>query len=141
MRIGDVVRSNYSKFNLSRLFGLGTPDFNPGAGLSVPLTQLELKTLLRRNDVVVSFGTADRNQTVIDLPTVLGGIVRNAKLIPQDFFFNGDRRGLIPFDIGRIPYPAVGSLTHATEQGNFELPFKAVYARFVERKNVDETIK
>jgi len=139
LRIGDVIRSNYSKFNLSRLFGLGTPDFNPSTGLSVPLTQLELKTLLRRNDVVVSFGTEDFNQSVIDLPTVLGGIVRNAKLIPSSI--SNDTRGLIPFDIVRIPYPAVRSLPCADGQGNFELPFKDVYARIVERKNVDGTIK
>lgn len=143
LRIGDVVRSNYSKFNLSRLFGLGTPDFNPGTGLSVPLTQKELKKLLTLNDKAVSFGTEGpkTNQTVIDLPTVLGGIVRNAKLIPQNSFFNGDTRGLIVGDIVRIPYPAVRSLPRADEQGNFELPFKDVYARIEERKNVDGKIK
>jgi hypothetical protein len=27
LRVGDVIRSNYSKFNLARLFGLGTSDF------------------------------------------------------------------------------------------------------------------
>ena len=30
LRIGDVVKTNYSKFNLSRLFGLGTESFSPG---------------------------------------------------------------------------------------------------------------
>ena len=30
LRIGDVVKTNYSKFNLSRLFGLGTENFAPG---------------------------------------------------------------------------------------------------------------
>jgi hypothetical protein len=141
LRIGDVVRSNYSKFNLSRLFGLGTPDFLPASSLTPADAQEALKTLLTRNDKAVSFGTADRNQTVIDLPTVLGGIVRNAKLIPQDSFFNGDTRGLIPLDIVRIPYPAVRSLPLADGQGNFELPFKDVYARIEERKNVDGKIK
>ena len=30
LRIGDVVKTNYSKFNLTRLFGLGTENFAPG---------------------------------------------------------------------------------------------------------------
>jgi len=32
LRIGDVVKSNFSKFNLQRLFGLGTSQFDPKAG-------------------------------------------------------------------------------------------------------------
>lgn len=139
LRIGDVVRSNYSKFNLSRLFGLGTPDFNPGTGLAGQFNQGFLKALLIANDVVVSFGTAGVDQSVIDLPTVLGGIVRNAKQIP--FSLSNSEGGLIPFDIVRIPYPAVRSLPRADRQGNFELPFKDVYARIVERRDEDGTIK
>ena len=138
LRIGDVVRSNYSKFNLSRLFGLGTPDFNPGTGLA-GFTQKQLKTLLTINDVVVSFGTEGFDQSVIDLPTVLGGIVRNAKRIPTSLL--NSEGGLIPNDIVRIPYPAVRSLPRADKQGNFELPFKDVYALIVERIDKDGTIK
>jgi len=138
LRIGDVVRSNYSKFNLSRLFGLGTPDFNPGTGLA-GFTQSHLKALLTINDVVVSFGTEGFDQSVIDLPTVLGGIVRNAKRIPASLL--NSEGGLIPNDIVRIPYPAVRSLPRADGQGNFELPFKDVYARIVERIDEDGTIK
>tara|TARA_Y100000592_G_scaffold631_1_gene1006 strand:+ start:15357 stop:18530 length:3174 start_codon:yes stop_codon:yes gene_type:complete len=32
LRIGDVVKSNFSKFNLQRLFGLGTSQFDPKGG-------------------------------------------------------------------------------------------------------------
>lgn len=32
LRIGDVVKSNFSKFNLQRLFGLGTSQFDPKSG-------------------------------------------------------------------------------------------------------------
>lgn len=32
LRIGDVIKSNYSKFALARIFGLGTPDFDDGSG-------------------------------------------------------------------------------------------------------------
>lgn len=34
LRIGDVIKSNYSKFNLARLFGLGTDKFVPESGVS-----------------------------------------------------------------------------------------------------------
>ena len=29
LRVGDIIKSNYSKFNLARLFGIGDPDVNP----------------------------------------------------------------------------------------------------------------
>jgi len=29
MRVGDIIKSNYSKFNLSRMFGIGDSDVNP----------------------------------------------------------------------------------------------------------------
>ena len=29
MRIGDVIKSNYSRFNLARMFGIGEPEVNP----------------------------------------------------------------------------------------------------------------
>jgi len=32
MRVGDVIKTNYSKFNLGRLFGLGTESFKPDPG-------------------------------------------------------------------------------------------------------------
>ena len=32
LRIGDIVKSNFSKFNLQRLFGLGTTQFDPKGG-------------------------------------------------------------------------------------------------------------
>ena len=35
LRVGDVIKSNYSKFNLARLFGLGREDFSAGEGFNV----------------------------------------------------------------------------------------------------------
>lgn len=36
LRLGDVFRTNYSKFSLARLFGLGTDDFDVGSNNSIP---------------------------------------------------------------------------------------------------------
>ena len=37
LRIGDVVKSNYSKFNLARMFGIGDPEFKIKLGTFKPL--------------------------------------------------------------------------------------------------------
>jgi hypothetical protein len=138
LRIGDVIRSNYSKFNLSRLFGLGTPDFLPGS-ISADAAQTALKTLLTRNDVVVSFGTAEFDQGFLDLPTVLGVLVRRARIRPTSGGLTGV--GAMAGDVVRIPYPAVRSLPREDGQGNFQLPFKDVYALITERREENGTIK
>ena len=149
LRIGDVVRSNYSKFNLSRLFGLGTPDFIPGSGKILSLgssafsniassaVALQLKALLKANDRIVSFGQAGFDQGAIDLPTVMGAFVKRAKLRPGV----NALAGVIPGDVVRVPYPGVRSLPRTNGEGNFELPFKDVYAAITERKNVEGEVK
>ncbi|MBT7912780.1 hypothetical protein HN588_02600, partial [Candidatus Bathyarchaeota archaeon] len=55
LRVGDVIKSNYSKFNLSRLFGLGTESFNPDG--SAATTSLGDKITTSELDKITSIVT------------------------------------------------------------------------------------
>lgn len=57
VRIGDLIRSNYSRFNLSRIFGLGeNENFNTDAGEEI--VQEEFKRSITSNAIVRSFEDA-----------------------------------------------------------------------------------
>src|SRR5205814_7925206 len=51
IRLGDVIRSNYSRFNLARLFGLGTDNFN----VDTSINEKQLDSLAKdANDRIVA---------------------------------------------------------------------------------------
>lgn len=47
MRLGDVLKSNYSRFNLARLFGLGGSNFDLGSSTDLTLIDSEQVTAVR----------------------------------------------------------------------------------------------
>jgi len=52
LRIGDVIKSNYSRFNLSRLFGAGSPDVGPSKAeksVSIPIVDKAAAALGKAN--------------------------------------------------------------------------------------------
>ena len=58
LRIGDVIKTNYSKFNLSRLFGLGTEEFSafPGAADFNKITLEVLRYVFEGLDRLAALG-------------------------------------------------------------------------------------
>lgn len=57
MRIGDVIKSNYSKFNLSRLFGLGRDDFAADSSFTPTNVEALEDALEKARDTVARMST------------------------------------------------------------------------------------
>ena len=166
LRVGDVIRSNYSRFNLGRLFGAGTKDFNPGK-----IALAEQFSSTHSIDLFSSPKVADAllesllsvNKSWMEFPALAGAanfvdalkvIVLGARTRPTSE--NDHVKGLTFGDVVRIPYPEVRSLKKAdvTDQfisisatpgadkaDTFYLPYRDVYARVLGKVTVDGSVK
>jgi len=148
LRIGDVVKTNFSKFNLSRLFGLGTAKLDPfAAGLGVPgLTMMVYRLLFQ------GLGIAN------NLP--IPGVVKSAALNSPDVQANvlqtlsmfKERARRLPTnaansptgykigDIVRLSFPSVRKLPLAGGSGPpfIFLNYRDAYAKVVSLPEFDK---
>ena len=140
LRIGDVIKTNFSKFNLSRLFGVGTEQFAPTAfsskttAMTLNIMRLLFQGLGLLNNsrgdnqakqagssAVLSSGAASIN--VLEVFRLLR---QKAKLKPA----NGDWiHGLSSGDVVRICFPSVRYLVNDKTREKFFIPFKDVYGK------------
>ena len=65
LRIGDIIRTNYSKFNLLRLFGMGTDNFSVGSadGESIREAQVTSAELAQSKEAALAADTDFQNFT------------------------------------------------------------------------------
>lgn len=140
LRIGDVIKTNFSKFNLSRLFGLGTEQFAPtpiaetvnkgtlmvmrilfqGLGLLANTTGAGRAA----SSVVLSSGAAS-----VNFLEIMRLVRQKAKLKPDGSGpFYRMEKGLKIGDVVRISFPSVRTLNQKGGPGKLFIPFKDVYA-------------
>ena len=126
LRIGDVIRSNYSRFNLSRLFGLGEPDFIPDSE-SLPVTADQFKEFFAAEmpEVTREINEATDSARNPGSSLAVGDIVKvsypSVQYLDKKKGF-GDRAAQV-----------VGGFASAfTPPSRFHLPFRDVFAKIAE---------
>jgi len=171
LRVGDVIRSNYSRFNLGRLFGAGTVNYNPGniklatqflATQEVPIpfvngevtaTEQLLESLISLNKAIMAPEILRGAANFVD---ALKLVVTRARTRPTSAA-QISLTGLTFGDVVRIPYPEVRSLKKAPEEDQFSsvanfagadqsdefhLPYRDVYARVLGKMtDTDDVVK
>lgn len=148
LRIGDVVKTNFSKFNLSRLFGLGTAKFDPlAAGLGRPGTALMAYRLLFQglgvaNNLPIpgvvksaALNSADAQANVLQ---TLGMFKERARRLPTNA--SNSPTGYKVGDIVRLSFPSVRKLALAGGSGasHIFLNYKDAYAKVVSLPEFDQ---
>jgi len=148
LRIGDVVKSNFSKFNLSRLFGLGTPQLDPmSAGLGVPAASLVVYRLLFQGLGIVNNlpipGIA--KTAILNSATVQSNILEASRLIKENarklpVSNSNDAYGYKVGDIVRLGFPDIRKLKLASGNGSPELflNYRNAFAKIVSLPIFDE---
>ena len=160
LRIGDVIKTNYSKFNLSRLFGLGTEDYAPTPG-SKSINEATIKFLRYALEGLDAVAGALANKpsaaaqtaasvmrssgiTSANVMEVLRLQRRKAKLKP-DAAPGGltgaiFRKGLGIGDVVRLSYPSVRYLYKQKGPGpeKFQLPLADTFAKVMGDPAIDE---
>jgi len=146
LRIGDVVKTNFSKFNLSRLFGLGTEQFSPVPGASIAnAATLNIMRLLFQglgllhNNRGSSAGAQAGSSAVLSSPATSINFLEIMRLLRQRArqkpegvgTFWSRRSGLKIGDVVRISFPSVRTLNRVDGSGKLFIPFKDVYAKIV----------
>ncbi len=139
LRIGDVIRSNYSKFNLARLFGLGTEDFIPDSEAIKGATEAQFQDFFNK--------LPELSQKIA---TEVSTIIDSVKSPKMGAFGVASSNGLAVGDVVRVSYPSTqyldtddGALASAAKglaggfasgflpPDRFYLPFKDVFAKVV----------
>jgi len=148
LRIGDVVKTNFSKFNLSRLFGLGTSKLDPfAAGLGVPGATLMVYRLLFQGLGIVNnlpipgiaktaaLNSADVQANVLQS---LRMFKERARKLPTNI--SNSPTGYKIGDIVRLSFPSVRKLALADGSGapNIFLNYKDAYAKVVSLPEFDK---
>ena len=149
LRIGDVIRSNYSKLNLSRLFGLGTESFIPDAKKLDKLSESEFQEFFNK---LSDFSQKTANE--------VSDIIDKVKNPAQGAFGVSTSGGLSAGDVVRVSYPStqyldindtglasvgkglaggIGGLILPPDR--FYLPFKDVFAKVVSRKGTADGVR
>ncbi len=54
LRVGDVIKSNYSRFNLARMFGVGDPNINPIVGTATNRFEQIKKNMLAKGENLIN---------------------------------------------------------------------------------------
>ena len=132
LRIGDVIKTNYSRFNLSRLFGLGTESFAP--------SDVSSEDDLKQLEAALS-KSGDRSTAIM---SAVKELVSLAKTKPDISDLRTASSGLKPGDVVRLSYPnvryldkaegllseAFGGFAAAFQPPNrFYLPYRDIYAK------------
>tara|TARA_R110002096_G_scaffold52598_1_gene137467 strand:- start:143 stop:1255 length:1113 start_codon:yes stop_codon:yes gene_type:complete len=148
LRIGDVVKTNFSKFNLSRLFGLGTSKLDPFAlGGPVPGVTLMVYRLLFQGLGIVNnlpipgiaktaaLNSADVQANVLQS---LRMFKERARKLPTNA--SNSPTGYKIGDIVRLSFPSVRKLALADGSGapNIFLNYKDAYAKVVSLPEFDK---
>lgn len=163
LRVGDVIRSNYSRFNLGRLFGAGTTDYDPGneprkaatrwvhpdtKANAIALAEAGLEGLIAMNKSIMSPAFLKGAANLVDGLKLLVARARTRPLRASQI----DATGLMFGDVVRVPYPEVRSLRLVPEtkgqadgrntgEDPLYLPYRDVYARVMGKATVDGEIK
>ncbi len=154
LRIGDVIKTNFSKFNLSRLFGLGTKEYSPVPGTSETINEKTLQFMryaLEGLDAAAAAGAKSKNAAAraaasatrssglssVNLLEFLRLERRKAKLKPDSApgGLTGAifRKGLGIGDVVRLSYPSVRYLYKHKGAGprKLQLPLADTFAKVV----------
>lgn len=163
LRVGDVIRSNYSRFNLGRLFGAGTTDYDPGnearkaatrwvhpdtKANAIAAAEVQLEGLIAMNKSIMSPAFLKGAANLVDGLKLLVARARTRPLRASQI----DATGLMFGDVVRVPYPEVRSLRLVPEtkgqadgrntgEDPLYLPYRDVYARVMGKATVDGEIK
>ena len=163
LRVGDVIRSNYSRFNLARLFGAGTTDYDPGnearnaatrwvhpdtKANAIAAAEVQLEGLIAMNKSIMSPAFLMGAANLVDGLKLLVARARTRPLRAAQV----DATGLMFGDVVRVPYPEVRSLRLVPEtkgqadglntgEDPLYLPYRDVYARVMGKATVDGEIK
>ena len=138
LRIGDVVKTNFSKFNLARLFGQGTEQFAPNgkmdklaAGATLKVMRMLFQGLGILNNSsgpnsTKTSATLSSGAASINFLEVMRLLRQKAKLKPSrgDWIY-----GLSSGDVVRICFPSVRYLVNANTGEKFFIPYKDVYGK------------
>ena len=158
LRIGDVIKTNYSKFNLSRLFGLGTEEFSafPGAADFNKITLEVLRYVFEGLDRLAALGAKNKSKgaqaaasftrssglSSVNALEFLRLGRQKAKLKPTMGESNTGAfsRGLGIGDVVRLSYPSVRYLYKASGTGpeKLHLPFADVFAKVLSAPRFDD---
>ena len=159
LRIGDVIKTNYSKFNLSRLFGLGTEEFSafPDAAGFNEKTIKYLRMIFEGLDYYAADrarvnGTAAQAAASFTRSSGLSSVNaleflrlgrQKAKLKPtmgEDAYTGPFSRGLSIEDVVRLSYPSVRYLYKVSGNGpeKLHLPLRDVFAKVQSAPKFDD---
>ena len=142
LRIGDVVKTNFSKFNLARLFGQGTEQFAPNgkvdklaAGATLKVMRILFQGLGVLNNSsgansAATSATLSSGAASINFLEVMRLLRQKAKLKPSSGdWMRSNFYGLSSGDVVRICFPSVRYLVNANTGEKFFIPFKDVYGK------------